>query len=184
MDASPRRQPHAAEPASTPDIGWAIRRLTEADLLRLRALARLRVRGMPGSVAWSDLLHEAIVRALDGSRRWPPGVALVAFLAGIMRSLADESWRHLRRDGPHCFTPDLVANEDPERHYAAGQALAAMDRLFKDDPVGLRILAGLADGLTAAEIRATYALSQLDYDTARRRIRRALLRHGLAGARV
>src|SRR5271163_4921104 len=64
------------QPASlartTEQVAHALRRLTDADLLRLEALARLRARGLPGGVAWSDLLNEAIRRALDGSRPWPP----------------------------------------------------------------------------------------------------------------
>lgn len=70
---------------------------------------------------------------------------------------------------------------DPEQAYAAGQALAAIDRLFADDPTALKIIAGLADGLTAAEIQRHYGISALECDTGRRRMRRALLRCGLGG---
>ena len=47
-------------------------------------------------MSWSDLLHEAVLRALAGARPWPPGVPLLAFLAGVMRSLCDEQWRRRR----------------------------------------------------------------------------------------
>jgi RNA polymerase sigma-70 factor (ECF subfamily) len=69
---------------------------------------------------------------------------------------------------------------DPERVLAAGQALAAIDRLFAGDPPVLKIIAGLADGLTAKEICRVYAMSECEYDTARKRMRRAILRSGLA----
>ena len=62
----------------------------------------------------------------------------------------------------------------------AAQALAIIDRLFAVDPVALKIIAGLTDGLAAEEIRSLYGFSAVEYDTARRRMRRALLRHGLA----
>ena len=39
------------------DVGEALAALSDDDLLRLRAIARLRARGLPGGVAWSDLLH-------------------------------------------------------------------------------------------------------------------------------
>src|SRR5215469_12166954 len=68
------------------DVGAALAALSEEDLLRLRAIARLRARS-----SWSDLLHEAVLRALTGARPWPPGVPLLAFLAGVMRSLCDEN---------------------------------------------------------------------------------------------
>ncbi len=141
-------------------------------------------------MAWSDLLHEAVLRALEGTRRWPPGVPLLAFLAGIMRSLCDEQWRRRRREGPAPQPEDNTAatlagtasDADPERAYAAAEALAAVDRLFASDTVALKVIAGLTDGLGAEEIQRLYGLSTVEYDTARRRMRRALLRHGLAWA--
>jgi len=160
--------------------------LSDDDLLRLRALARLRARGLPGGVAWSDLLHEAVLRALEGTRRWPPGVPLLAFLAGIMRSLCDEQWRRRRRETPLSQPDDAAAtladgaaDADPERVYAATEALAAVDRLFASDTVALKVVAGLTNGLGAEESQRLYGLSAVEYDTARRRMRRALLRHGL-----
>lgn len=177
--------------ASPPrDVGAALQALSDDDLLRLRALARLRARGLPGGVAWSDLLHEAVLRALEGTRRWPPGVPLLAFLAGIMRSLCNEQWRRRRREGPAPQPEDTAAamlagmdsDADPERAYAAVEALAAVDRLFASDTVALKVIAGLTNGLGAEEIQRHYGLSAVEYDTARRRMRRALLRHGLAWA--
>src|SRR5262249_46044154 len=80
------------------DVARAIRALSDTDLVRLKALAQLWVRGLPDGLTWSDLLNEAIARALDGSRRWPPGVPLLAFLSGVMRSICDDHWRRARRD--------------------------------------------------------------------------------------
>ena len=80
------------------DAGAALEALSEEDLLRLRTLARQRARSLPpGAMSWRDLLHEAVLRALTGARPWPNGVPLLAFLAGVMRSLCDEQWRHHRR---------------------------------------------------------------------------------------
>ena len=180
----PRRTapPGAAGPLPpSGDVAAALCALTDADLLRLRAVARLRARNLPsGSVGWPDLLQESVLRALDGSRRWPPEVPLLAFLGGIMRSLCTEHWRRYRREGIVDRMADPSPGSDPERSYASAQALAALDRLFADDPVALRVLAGLTDDLSAAEIRLHYGLSEVEYDTARRRMRRTLLRHGLA----
>ena len=179
------RTGHAAEPPPR-DVGAALAALPDDDLLRLRALARLRARGLPGGVAWSDLLHEAVLRALEGTRRWPPGVPLLAFLAGIMRSLCDEQWRRRRREGPllppENMAAGTVSDADPERAYAATEALAAVDRLFASDPVAPKVIAGSTNGLGAEEIQRHYGLPAVEYDTARRRMRRALLRHGLAWA--
>ena len=171
------------------NVGAALEALSDDDLLRLRALARLRARSLPSGVAWSDLLHEAVLRALEGTRRWPPGVPLLAFLAGTMRSLCDEQWRRRRRESPLSQPGDAAAGladgaptADPERVYAAAEALAAVDRLFASDAVALKVIAGLTNGLAAEEIQRLYGVSAVDYDTTRRRMRRALLRHGLAWA--
>ena len=46
----------------------------------------------------------------------------------------------------------------------------------RGDAVALQVIAGLGDGLVPAEIRRRYGLTATAYDTARRRMRRALLR--------
>jgi RNA polymerase sigma-70 factor (ECF subfamily) len=171
-------------------VARALAVLPLADLLRLQALARLRARGLPPGMAWTDLLHEALVRALDGSRQWPPGVPLLVVLAGVMRSLCDELWRRRRREAAVLAFGTAAAEADAgdipcpaadqERVLAAAEAVGAVYALFAGDPVALRIIAGLAGGLSAEEIRAAHGLSAVDYDSARRRMRRALLRVGLA----
>ena len=163
------------------DVGAALAALSQEDLLCLRAIARLRARSLPpGGMSWSDLLHEAVLRALTGARPWPPGLPLLPFLAGVMRSLCDEQWRrHRRRD--HLPTArDSGGADDPERACAAAEALAAIQRLFVSDVAALKVITGLIGGMGAEDIRRHYDLSAVEYDTTRRRIRRTLLRHGLA----
>jgi RNA polymerase sigma-70 factor (ECF subfamily) len=177
--------------STTADVGRAIHALSDADLVRLKALARLWTRGLPDSIGWADVLHEAIARALDGSRKWPPDVPILAFLSGIMRSICDDQWRRARRDAEIlvrdedladlCAPGDEVKSPGPERIVAAAQSLAAVDQLFAGDALALKIIAGLAEGLTPPEICKRYGMSERQYDTTRKRMRRALLRRGLAG---
>jgi DNA-directed RNA polymerase specialized sigma24 family protein len=164
------------------DVGAALAALPDDELLRLRAIARLRARSLPGGVSWSDLLHEAVARAMAGTRPWPPGVPLVAFLAGIMRSLCDEQWRRRRREEALSSLDAAGARQahDPERAYAAAEALGAIHRLFASDEAATKVITGLMAGLDAGQIRSHYGLGAVEYDTARRRMRRAMLRHGLA----
>ena len=96
------------------DVGAALAALSEEDLLRLRAIARLRARSLPGDMSLSDLLHEAVLRALTGAPTWPPGVSLLAFLAGVMRSLCDEQWRRYRRQDRLPAPNDSGGADDPE----------------------------------------------------------------------
>jgi RNA polymerase sigma-70 factor (ECF subfamily) len=176
---------------SAADVSAAIAALSDAELVRLQALARLWSRGLPGGLGWADILHEAIVRVLDGSRSWPLGVPLLAFLAGVMRSICDDQWRRVRneqkllvsRDDPDRSGDDPIDNEpDPERVVIAVKGLAEVYQLFKGDPLALKIIAGMAGGLTAKDICTTYGISDLDYDTTRRRMRRTLLRHQRNGS--
>ncbi len=171
---------------SAADVWGAIQALSEADLVRLRALAHLWSRGLPGGLGWTDILHEAIVRVLDGSRPWPFGVAILPFLAGVMRSICDDQWRRARYEQRllvSCDDPDQGRDEpaddapDSERIVSSVNALADIYRLFSADPVVLKIIAGMACGLTAKDICRTYDISDLDYDTARRCMRRTLMRH-------
>ena len=66
MAATPQQVKAWVRPAepSRQDVGAALVALSEEDLLRLRAIARLRARSLPpGGMTWSDLLHEAVLRA-------------------------------------------------------------------------------------------------------------------------
>jgi DNA-directed RNA polymerase specialized sigma24 family protein len=184
----------AAESPLQPPAGraLALQLVTDCDLLRLKVIARLHGRSLPPDLSWADLLQEALARVLDGSRAIPPGVPPVAFLAGVMRSIKAEHWRRRRRakeQQPVLATEyQVVAAEtaeacdpqpDPERWLIAAQQLQAIGTLFAQDAVALQIIAGLGDGLTAEEIRRALGLTKTDYDSARKRMRRALIRAGL-----
>jgi DNA-directed RNA polymerase specialized sigma24 family protein len=165
-------------------IERAIAALSDADLLRLKQIAQFRARRLPG-IEWADLFNEAVGRALAGDRHWPIEVPLVAFLAGIMRSLAEELWRQQRQRnaffaaawasaGGSAAVPSEAP--DPERELYARQSLAAIEALFAPDADALRLVAGLAEGLSAAEIQLKTGMDATRYATTRRRIRRTLLR--------
>ena len=169
----------------------ALELVSEMDFLRLKALARWYARGLPPDVDWDDLLQEAFTRVLVGARVKPDGLEMVPFIAGIIRSLRSD---HLRRAyGCGSAEPmriDVVTEparelalwdpaSDPERALVAQQELDQIRRLFADDPLALTIIKGLGDGLTAEQIRAAGRISKLDYDSARKRMRRCLLREGL-----
>ena len=174
------------------DRALAVKLVNDCDLLRLKVIARLHGRSLPPDVSWADLLQEAFARVLDGSRAIPPQVPAVAFLAGVMRSIKAEHWRRRRRANQQQpvlageyqvvaadWTEACDPHPDPERWLIASQQLAAVGMLFAQDAVALQIIAGLGDGLTAEEIRRTLGMGKTDYDSARKRMRRALIRAGL-----
>jgi DNA-directed RNA polymerase specialized sigma24 family protein len=166
--------------------------VSQMDLLRLKAIARVYARGLPPEVTWEDLLQEALTRVIVGSRRRPEGITTVAFVAGILRSLRAEHWRRatresggddiLRIDHEHDDSLALALSDPtpgPERALSARQELIAIRQLFADDPTASKIIEGLGEGFSAEQIRRSTGLSKTDYDSARKRIRRALLREGL-----
>src|SRR5215471_9030459 len=135
-----------ADPAesSTETVARALAALPRSDLLRLKRVAQLRARLIPG-LEWDELLNEALLRALDGSRRWPEGVPLLAFIAGIMRSLVDGRAQERRRLAERALavgqTPAAPA---PDARLHARQCLAAIAKFFAGDPDVLALIAALA----------------------------------------
>jgi len=174
------------------ETALALKLVTEMELLRLKAIARLHARGLPPDAGWDDLLQEAFTRYLTGARQRPEGVPIVAFLAEVMRSVRADHVRRARRAGgkPDDLRLDQDSETtrsvelrdpapDPERAVSAAQELVEIKRLFADDPVALKIIDGLGEGLSAEQIRVANGLTRVDYDSARKRMRRCLLREGL-----
>lgn len=170
----------------------ALKLVSEMDLLRLKAIARLHARGLPPEVDWSDLLQEAFARLLEGSRRCPEGVPIVVFLAGVMRSIRADHCRRARSAAARLpqLRTELEPGDDgqreasdpgpdPERSLIAMQQLAHIHRLFADDRRALQVIEGLFEGWSPEQIRAEYEMSKTEYDSTRKRMRRALLREGL-----
>lgn len=166
--------------------------VTDADLLRLKVIARLHARGLPPHLSWSDLLQEAFTRVLDGSRHQPEGIPMVAFLAGVMRSVKEQYWRQARRGARQL--PKLLAELEPsalqegepldprpspERRAIAAQEIKAINSLFEDDLQARQVISALYEGWTPEESCAFHAMSRTDYDSTRKRIRRALIKAGL-----
>jgi DNA-directed RNA polymerase specialized sigma24 family protein len=175
----------------------ALNLVTEMDLLRLKSIARLYARGLPPDVSWDDLLQEAITRVLTGKRVKPEDVSMVAFLGGIMRSLRSDhirrAHRGMKRDDPLWLGSEsdapaehevLDPAADPERALIAADELEKIRLLFAEDSLALRIIEGLADGLSAEQIRARHRIARTDYDSARKRMRRCLIREGLTCGKV
>ena len=166
----------------------ALNLVTAMDLLRLKSIARLYARGLPPEVAWDDLLQEAMTRVLTGNRVKPEDISMVTFLGGIMRSLRSDycrRWRHgTKHDDPstELEMPDPAA--DPERALIAIEALDNIRILFAGDASALHIIEGLAEGLEPEQVRARHGMTRTEYASARKRMRRCLLREGLTCART
>lgn len=173
--------------ATSDEVAEALGALSKSDIARLNSIARFRARSTPG-LDWRDLLHEAIERALDGTRKWPRNLPLLFFLREVMRSLASE---HLRKlvHGPICSEADLpvgnsesplltAASDDanPEREAVARNMISSIMKIFAGDSEVLAVIDGLALGLTPHEIQTGSNMTSIEYASAQRRIRRGLAR--------
>ena len=120
---------------------------------------------------------------------------MVPFLAGVMRSLRADHWRRACLESGHAprLRIDHTSNRsrdvdlydaasDPERALIARQQLNLIERLFAEDEIALQIIIGIGKGLSAEQIRSSMRVSKKEYDSARKRIRRTLLREGLTHA--
>lgn len=159
-----------------------------ADMLRLKKIARLRVRGLQLTEG-TDLLNTAIVRVLEGTRRWPRHVSFIAFMAGVMRSIANEERKQILRIAEIIIRPtgresghreDDIANipnrnPGPDRPLHAEQAWAAVMALFKDDEEARAILEKRSEeGYSSEETQNMLGMTPERYATVLKRIRRKL----------
>jgi DNA-directed RNA polymerase specialized sigma24 family protein len=162
-------------------VARALTALTPSELVRLKRLAQLRARLLPG-LEWEELLNEALLRALDGSRRWPPNVPLLAFIAGIMRSLVDRRARERRHRAEHALAAcEAPAAGGPDAWLHARQCLKAIVEFFAGDPDVLALIAGLVRQYLGGAGEPASQLSRKRRDAARKRLARAILRGQLDG---
>lgn len=159
---------------------------TQADHLRLRKAARILCGG--SGYEWNELLNEAVVRALSGTRRCPRSTQPVVFLANAMKSIVSAGRESLALQPE---TTSLAATgtdgkvlDPPSRQRTVEETLtarddcaarlAALDDLFKDDEEAQMVILGDIEGLDAEAIRDMQGWTLQELATVRRRIRRRI----------
>jgi DNA-directed RNA polymerase specialized sigma24 family protein len=159
-----------AETYTAAEIAEAVKTLTAWQKTALMKLAK--AYAMKTSFGHEDLLQEALMRILDGRRDWPRSVAVVPFLAGVMRSIAWD-WRAER----HVDSAEAtgIAGWD-DQSAAARIDLRKTIALFSDDPIAQRILIALMDGTRGEELRELSGLGKTEYESKRTKTRRRLER--------
>lgn len=149
--------------------------LTPAQKTALVKFARLYARKT--AYEWEDLLQEALSRVLACDRSWRRDLPVVAFLAGVMRSIA---WEWKRTKDSTVEEVD-VGDEGAE----ASGVLARLDitrvlSLFDDDPVAKKMVTEMMLGTRAEELREVCGLTPIAYESIRRKIRRRIEKLQLA----
>ncbi|TVM30542.1 RNA polymerase sigma factor [Oceanidesulfovibrio marinus] len=174
---------------SKDEICSAIEGLSDEEWCRLNkgssALARF------SSLSPEDLIQEAIVRALDGRRKYKRDLQMIVFLMGIMKSIvsseAKASERH-KEISLQVYNPGTqeeyqagIADEraTPERETIARLDLAKIKSeipfLFVEDSEEVQLFVmGVVEGMTKEEVQRISGLYGNEYDSARRLFRRRI----------
>lgn len=183
--------------SSREEVVAAIEALTREQHLRLERFARWRMRGLGRAAQgrdWEDLVGEAIAATYEGRRRWSKGsVDFFQHLIGVIRSISSH-WRDQFNPDEAFFESEVIrvtpqgktANPmvevaspaaDPEHAHAGKEEVKRIAQIASNNPLAWLILDGLSDGMTGPEIREALDVSQREYETAmkwlRRNIRRA-----------
>ncbi|MGB8411833.1 MAG: hypothetical protein WCE23_03310 [Candidatus Binatus sp.] len=195
MTEKPSRRVPDESAATREEIEEAIEALTPADTARLRRYAQQRILRL-GRTAESrtadDLMQTALIDLLKDTRRWNKNkVGFVRFLIGAMQSISSnwarsyddeesavlESDLRKQNEQGKVFSPlDTLRAQtpDPEKQLSDGQTLKLIEDLFKDDEKAQMVLTAWQEGFDPSGVRELWDLSQNDYNTIVRRIRRKL----------
>jgi hypothetical protein len=193
--------PSGSAIASADDIRVAIEAISEEDGLRLERAARL---CLPGTEFKDpkEILNEAVVRALSGTRRWPhQEVPFVVFMIMTMKSIADGSReapaqsrtesasgsppdssddagseRVLARANPSIEDALIEVEETDQRRAAAAADALRIDKYFDADEDVSWIILCYKEGRSPSKGRELAGMDGTHYETARKRFRRGLLK--------
>lgn len=177
------------EMRSIAELRLAIETMSKLD--RIRLLKKARVLATGTGMEPDDLFQEAVARSLEknGGRNCPHDVNILTFLGNVMRSIASHSREKWERETP------LGANEDDEDDPFVAipdpgpspvevvigrldyrRTIARIEAMFDEDPQAQAIVIGIMEDWSPHEICALEPMSKNEYGSARKRVRRKLLR--------
>lgn len=166
--------------------------LTQFQRQKLATLSQTRLAGVK-DMDRSDLLQMAIVKVLEGKRKWPRGLDALTFLSQTMRSIASNTRKHesvANRIGivaqHHCYDdadnfgdeaddyPDETS--DPERQLHAKNVLDTILARLSLDHAAMAVAIGRAEKMTEQEVREQFRLDERAFGAARKRLDRTLMK--------
>ncbi len=134
-----------------------------------------------------DLLQEAIVRTLCGTRRWRSSVTIIKHLVRTMESISWEAHR-ARSAQPHGWAKDAVEDIDPSDRPAspgtsavidvviAREEMAQVESLLEHDQEALKVLRCRSMEFSPSETCERLGMERSRYNTVNKRIRRKLIK--------
>jgi DNA-directed RNA polymerase specialized sigma24 family protein len=183
-----KKAPPTEEAYATEDeVVVAIRALTAPQLYKLRRFGSMKAAALAGlglGISEEDLMQEALRRTLSGARKWSKRVAFSDHLLGAIRSVASHAAKKAK--GVALVPTDpLDADADDPPSLELGSALPDSERLtgarrelqriqdhFEDDERVLLIIEGLGTEMSGPEIQRDLGITQTEYETAMKRLRR------------
>lgn len=185
QDAVYEEEAQDADHLSADEVRETIRQLGKGDAAKIRQAARWFERrcGMPAD----DLMQEAFVRMVGGSRRVPRGPDFVAVVLQVVRSIASgelgaivKGQREVRPIPNGTDAPEMVdSSPSPEcmvlSAHDNGQILTTIDHLIEGDEQLQLLVEGLCDGMVGEELEQLLEVDTKGLATIRKRLKRKLL---------
>lgn len=169
---------------SETDVRSRLNSLSKADLHRLIQAAH----SLNGTVYTADeLVQEAILRTLNGDRKWKKEMDTIPFLYSAMRSIAHAGFKKkspenkkasvVNENGDDMEITDTLplaeANLIQQEESAdIKEKVEKIFAIFENDEEATLLLIGVMDGLSVSEIKDQMKLSETQYESIRKRIRR------------
>jgi hypothetical protein len=170
---------------SAADVTDGIRNLSDGEQIKFKRASQYL--GGAGARPPADLRHEAIRRAIAGSRKCPRHLPVVAFLIGTMRSIAHADRKALNRASKTLILADpssstiLDATDpriSPEEVILRTEEMAEMKarvlQLFEDDATAHDIVEARFIRMEGKDLQELVGLSEKELATKNRLIRRRI----------
>lgn len=167
--------------ATLDEVAAALARLSAPELDRIELRARTLVRGT--TLQPRDVVNTVVERLLtrDGKRgrHWHRKETFSDCISRTMKSIVRDYWR--RQQIPMIAINEVAAGHqgdlDPEVKLVARSELRELLNSLDDADNTAAIAVAIASGDTPADIRKRFGLSETDYDSALKRIRRRILKY-------
>jgi len=179
-----------AEVLSPAEVHIIIESLENSDWIRLVKISRfhaLRKNYRFGGYGPEELLNEAFLRALNGTRKCHRDLDFIQFMSGVMRSIVSSNVKTQITQNTvvvdfqeKSIVPDSMQTQDEEsklvnRDYFENLFNDLM-RLFEGDEIAQIILEGDIEGLPKTELMELTQLDTKSFATKRKAIRRKIIR--------
>lgn len=165
----------------------AFRALSDAELDKLGRIANF-IAGSGGYAPPHELINESFIRIADGRRRWPRSVEFLAFVGGVMKSLAtdgdlipeERKLVRLKQGLTVVKAEELMmvaANDDSADLTRKEQLEDAMSKLqahFAGDGEMEMLLMGIEDGLRGKDLQEAVGVDAKRLEALRTRMNRQI----------